>query len=184
MFQKDDFTLSVLTGSQLCQFVLVKKELIKMNMWKFLSLLRSTYATWQMRLSYHNETYFTIGFYSQAEQIHHLQPLRLCKWGQSIISVKSVPVMLLEGKWERSSEKSRRTFPFTKEHKDDVQKDEKYGDLLKLGTNSVHSVKTIVLAYTRKSISISQVWTARWTLRLGLIFLCHHLRVSVSQHSL
>jgi hypothetical protein len=51
-----------------------------------------------MRLSYHNETYFTIGFYSQAEQTHHLQPLRLCKWGQSIISVKSVPVMLLEGK--------------------------------------------------------------------------------------
>jgi len=51
-----------------------------------------------MCLSYHNETYFTIGFYSQAEQTHHLQPLRQCKWGQSIISVKSVPVMLLEGK--------------------------------------------------------------------------------------
>jgi hypothetical protein len=37
-----------------------------------------------------------------------------------------------------------------KEHKDDAQKDEKCGDLLKLRTNSVHSVKTIVLACTRK----------------------------------
>jgi hypothetical protein len=139
-------------------------------MWKFLSLLLSTYATWQMCLSYHNETYFTIGFYSQAKQTHHLQPLLQCKWGQSIISVKSVLVMLLEGKWERSFEKSRWTFPFKKEPKDDVQKDEKYGDLLKLRTNSVHLVKTIVLAYTRKIIFRSQVWTARWTLRLGLIF--------------
>ena len=99
-----------------------KKDLTKINMWKFLSLLRSTCATWQMCLSYHNETYFTIGFYSQAEQTHHLHPLRQCKWGQSIISVKSVPVMLLAGKWERSFEKSRWTFPFKKEPKDDVQK--------------------------------------------------------------
>jgi len=30
MFQMDDFTLSVLTGNQLCQFVLVKKELMKL----------------------------------------------------------------------------------------------------------------------------------------------------------
>jgi len=48
--------------------------------------------------SYHNETYFTIGFYSQAEQTHHLESLRQCKWGQSIISIKSVAVILLEGK--------------------------------------------------------------------------------------
>jgi hypothetical protein len=30
MFQRDDFTLSVLTGNQPCQFVLVKKELMKL----------------------------------------------------------------------------------------------------------------------------------------------------------
>jgi len=30
MFQRDNFTLNVLTGNQLCQFVLVKKELMKL----------------------------------------------------------------------------------------------------------------------------------------------------------
>jgi hypothetical protein len=51
-----------------------------------------------MCLNYHNETYFTIVFYSQAEQTHHLQTPPSVQMGTVYYFCQISAVMLLEGK--------------------------------------------------------------------------------------
>lgn len=161
MFQRDDFTLSVLTGNQPCQFVLVKKELMKlicehfcpcyavpMQHDKCVSATTTRPTSPQVSIAKRNKpTTYSHSVNANGDSLLFLS--NLCLSCSSKAS-ENVPLKSPDGRFL-----SRKSTRMT------CKKDEKYGDLLKLRTNPVDSMKTKALACTRRSIPNSQVWTAR-----------------------